>query len=205
MGPQLPIFELPLVLLPGERLPLHIFEERYKRMIGDCLETGEPFGVLLRDEDGARSLGCTARVTEVVERQPDGRLNVIVTGDEVFRVLDRFDDPEEPSAEVEPLTDSPSTAAGAEAAEARERFADLAVQAGGERPAPEELEDAGAYDLAARVELPANTKQELLATRDEGERLRHFIKVLKRLAEILDRSEAVAQRARANGRIRIGP
>ena len=69
MGSQLPIFELPLVLLPGERLPLHIFEERYKRMIRACLETGEPFGVLLRDSDGARSLGCMARVTEVIEQR----------------------------------------------------------------------------------------------------------------------------------------
>lgn len=71
---ELPIFELPLALLPGELLPLHIFEDRYKRMIGRCLERGEPFGIVFRDaEGGARRIGCEARVTEVTERFDDGR------------------------------------------------------------------------------------------------------------------------------------
>lgn len=202
---QLPIFELPLVLLPGERLPLHIFEERYKRMVSGALETGEPFGVLLRDEDGARSLGCTARVTEVLERLEDGRLNVIVTGTDVFRVLDRFDDHEDPRAETELVADGESTATAEEAEEARLMFADLAEQAGGDRPDEEEIADATAYDLAARVELPAETKQELLSLRDEGERLRLFLRVLKKLSQLLERADDVAERARSNGKIRIGP
>ncbi|MFI5123138.1 MAG: LON peptidase substrate-binding domain-containing protein, partial [Vicinamibacteria bacterium] len=76
-GLELPIFELPLVLLPGELLPLHIFEERYKRMIARCLEDGEPFGIVFRDDDGgARRIGCEARVTEVTGRFDDGRLNI---------------------------------------------------------------------------------------------------------------------------------
>ncbi len=83
---ELPIFELPLVLLPGELVPLHIFEERYKRMIAHCLEDGEPFGIVFRDgEGGARRVGCEARVTEVTERFDDGRLNIIVTGERPFR------------------------------------------------------------------------------------------------------------------------
>ena len=89
---ELPLFELPVVLLPGELMPLHIFEERYKRMIGHCLETEEPFGIVLRDDDGsARRIGCTARVTEVLERFDDGRMDIVVTGEEPFRVLERFD------------------------------------------------------------------------------------------------------------------
>ena len=59
-GVELPIFELPLVLLPGELLPLHIFEERYKRMIGRALDDGEPFGIVFRDDEGAAG-GSAAR------------------------------------------------------------------------------------------------------------------------------------------------
>jgi Lon protease-like protein len=56
---ELPLFELPVVLLPGELMPLHIFEERYKRMIAHCLEAEEPFGIVLRDDDGsARRTGA---------------------------------------------------------------------------------------------------------------------------------------------------
>ena len=99
---ELPLFELPIVLLPGELMPLHIFEERYKRMIGHCLEAEEPFGIVLRDDDGsARRIGCTARVTEVLERFDDGRMDIIVTGEEPFRVLERFDGTDYPAGEVE--------------------------------------------------------------------------------------------------------
>ena len=115
-GLELPIFELPLVLLPGEQVPLHIFEERYKRMVGTALEQGEPFGIVLRDDEGARSVGCTARVDDVVERFDDGRMNIVVSGEAPFKVLDRFESPEYPAGEVElisvpdlahPLADEP--------------------------------------------------------------------------------------------------
>src|SRR6478672_7985967 len=103
-GLELPIFELPVVILPGELLPLHIFEERYKRMIGHCLETEEPFGIVFRDDDGsARRIGCTARVTEVLERFDDGRMNVVVSGEHPFRVLDRYEETEYPAGDVEPI------------------------------------------------------------------------------------------------------
>src|ERR671936_1857315 len=106
-GLDLPIFELPIVILPGELLPLHIFEERYKRMIGHCLETAEPFGVVFRDEEGtAHRIGCTARVTEVLERFDDGRMNIVVAGEQPFRVLERFEDDDYPVGEVEPIDPS---------------------------------------------------------------------------------------------------
>lgn len=90
-GLELPIFELPAVILPGELLPLHIFEERYVRMIGHCLDVAEPFGIVFRDEEGtAHRIGCTARIQEVTERFADGRMNIIVAGERPFKVLERF-------------------------------------------------------------------------------------------------------------------
>src|SRR2546423_225237 len=104
-GLELPIFELPVVILPGELLPLHIFEERYKRMIGHCLDHAEPFGIVFRDDDGtAHRIGCTARVTEVLERFDDGRMNIVVTGEQPFRVLERFEGADYPEGEIEPIT-----------------------------------------------------------------------------------------------------
>lgn len=198
---ELPIFELPLVLLPGERVPLHIFEDRYKRMIGRSLEDGEPFGIVLRDDDGARSIGCTARVEEVLERFDDGKLNVVVSGEAPFQVLDRYESEEYPTAEVDviPDSESPSDEIGAE--EAREAFAELAERATGERPDPEELEGASAYAIAARIELPDDTKQTLLETRDEDERLELLTDALRAVDRALEQSEIVADRARSNGRV----
>jgi Lon protease-like protein len=206
---ELPIFELPLVLLPGELLPLHIFEERYKRMIGRCLEHGEPFGVVFRDtEGGARRVGCEARVTEVTERFDDGRLNIVVTGERPFRVLDRFEAPEFPAGEVEPVDpvvgeedDVERSESGASSA--REAFAEL-LERVGEEPDHAALEALNSYAIAARVELPPDTKQRLLELRSEPERMAILARALGALVDAVSRSREIAERARLNGKVVVG-
>jgi Lon protease-like protein len=206
---ELPIFELPLVLLPGELVPLHIFEERYKRMIGRCLEDGEPFGIVFRDSDGsARRVGCEARVTEVTERFDDGRLNIIVTGERPFRVLDRFEAPDFPAGEVEPIEEPLADAEPAEpesdAARARSAFAELVERVGGERPEPEALEALDSYGVAARVELPPDTKQKLLELRSETERMEVLAAALEALVTAVAKSREIAERAKLNGKVIVG-
>jgi Lon protease-like protein len=200
-GLELPIFELPLVLLPGEKVPLHIFEDRYKRMVGHSLDEGQPFGIVLRDDEGARSVGCTARIDDV-ERLDDGRMNIVVSGEAPFRVLDRFESPEYPSGEVELIGDEDVPAADENSANAaREAFAELAERATGSRPEPEELDDASAYAIAARIELPPETKQELLELRDEDERMELLANALGAVEQALERAEEAAERASSNGKV----
>lgn len=209
-GLELPIFELPLVLLPGELLPLHIFEERYKRMIARCLDDGEPFGIVFRDDEGgARRIGCEARVTEVTERFDDGGLNIIVTGERPFRVLERFEAAEYPAGEVEPVgpaaleldVDDDEAEGESPAATARAAFADLVRRIGGDPPDPAELEALDSYGLAARVELPAETKQRLLELRSEPERMRVLAAALGALVKAVAQSRDIAERAKVNGKV----
>jgi Lon protease-like protein len=201
---ELPIFELPIVLLPGERIPLHIFEDRYKRMVGRSLEEGEPFGIVLRDDDGARSIGCTARIDDVLERFDDGRMNIVVSGGEPFRVLDRFEAPDYPAGEVELITeDALPTIDEDSATRAREAFAELAERATGERPEAGELESASAYAIAARIELPADTKQTLLELRDEDERMELLANALGAVEKALELAEESAERASGNGKVQF--
>jgi Lon protease-like protein len=201
----LPIFELPIVLLPGERTALHIFEERYQRMVGRSLEAAEPFGIVFHDEDGARAVGCTAVIDEVLERFDDGRLNIAVRGEAPFRVLDRFEAPDYPAGEVEVIAEPQEPGDDTEAAaQTRESFAALAERATGERPDEAELETAGAYAIAARIELPEETKQALLEQRDEDERMRTLARVLEAAAKALERAEQMAERASSNGKVRTG-
>jgi len=82
----LPLFPLGLVLLPGQRLPLHIFEQRYKQMIGECLQGGGAFGLVCYTGAEMKSVGCTARVSEVLQRYPDGRLDILCIGERRFRI-----------------------------------------------------------------------------------------------------------------------
>jgi len=65
-------------------------------MVGTSLEEGEPFGVVLRDDEGARSIGCTARIDDVTSASTTGRMNILVRGEAPFKVLDRFESPEYP-------------------------------------------------------------------------------------------------------------
>lgn len=200
---ELPIFELPVVLLPGELMPLHIFEERYKRMVDHCLESETPFGVVFRDDDGsARRIGCTAQVTEVLERFDDGRINIVVTGGQPFRVLERFESEEYPAGEIEPVAAEELPVSGEkDAAEgAREAFADLVRRVSGSEP-EEGITDGDAYAIAGRVELPAETKQRLLELRDEDERMEILREALVGLIDTLKRSRDVAERARMNGKV----
>ena len=81
---QIPLFPLGLVLLPGMSLPLHIFEERYKLMIAECLADDNPFGIVLFDGQNIRSVGCTARVVDVIKRYDDGRLDILTRGERRF-------------------------------------------------------------------------------------------------------------------------
>jgi Lon protease-like protein len=200
-GLELPIFELPLVLLPGEKVPLHIFEDRYKRMVGTAIDQEVPFGIVLRDDEGARSIGCTARIDEV-ERLDDGRMNVVVSGESPFKILDRFESPEYPAGEVELLPEEEVPPVDEDSANAaREAFAELAERATGERPDPDELDSASAYAIAARIELPAETKQRLLELRDEDERMAVLANALGAVERALERAEEAAERASSNGKV----
>ena len=102
---RFPLFPLGLVLLPGEVVPLHIFEERYKTMIGECLDQESEFGILWMGDDGLQEVGCSARIDEVLERMDDGRLNIAVRGTEPFRLSRRIDDMEYPAGDIELLED----------------------------------------------------------------------------------------------------
>ena len=82
---EIGLFPLAAVLVPGELMPLHIFEERYRRLIADCEQHGQQFALLYADDDGTREVGCTAALVEVAERFDDGRLNIVVRGEEVVR------------------------------------------------------------------------------------------------------------------------
>ena len=206
-GVELPIFELPVVILPGELLPLHIFEERYKRMIGHCLENAEPFGIVFRDEAGtAHRIGCMARVTEVVERFEDGRMNVVVAGEQPFKVLERFEAGDFPAGEVEPIEagDEPEQDDPEAATVAREAFSQLVKRVSGEPPDAGELEAENSYGIAARVELPPETKQALLELGSEPGRMRMLGNALHSLVEALARSGEIAERAKMNGKVVVG-
>src|SRR5688572_27383511 len=105
MEQELPLFPLGLVALPTEAVPLHIFEERYKTMIGECLDGAGEFGIVWLSDDGLKQTGCACVVEQVLETMPDGSMNIVCRGTRPFSLVDRVEDRPYPAGRVAWLTD----------------------------------------------------------------------------------------------------
>jgi Lon protease-like protein len=200
---DLPLFPLPIVLLPTEVVPLHIFEDRYKEMISRCLDEESEFGILWLSDDGLKEVGCTARVTEVLEQMEDGRMNILVQGASPFRLLERREDLPYPAGNVELLDDRPEQVQRKVGDEARERFAQLVERVTDSRPGDDTLAALNAYEMAASVDIGADVKQGLLELRSEQARLRLLSRLFDAAMERLEVAEKIAEQARGNGKVRF--
>ena len=198
---ELGLFPLGVVLLPTERVPLHIFEPRYKELIGECLESDVEFGLVLADDDGLRAIGTRAAVTDVLHRFPDGRMNVVVEGGGRFRLLGLTSGRSFQTAEVEPLEDEESDAGAEARVLALERYGRLAAATGSE---PDELDASSpvlSFEIAARVDFGAELKQQLLETRSEPDRLDTLATLLEEAAQAVVADRERAEQASTNGKV----
>jgi Lon protease-like protein len=198
-----PLFPLGLVAIPHELVPLRIFEERYRTMIGECLEQGREFGIVWADDEGVRPVGCAMEITEVLERMEDGRLNILTRGTRPFRLVDERHDLAYPAGTVEFLVDKEERADAKTVAAAHEAYGSLVEQATDRTPEAEELRAMTAYQMAATVDFGLDAKQGLLDLRSENARLRLVTRLFRAASRRLDFIERAQARARSNGRVRF--
>jgi Lon protease-like protein len=199
-----PLFPLGIVALPTENVPLHIFEDRYRTMIEECLEDEREFGIVWMSDDELKPVGCACMVEQVLERMEDGRMNILVRGTRPFRLLERQDDLPYPAGVVEFL-DEPEEKADVEVVRStRELYAELVEQATDNALSAEEIEALNAYRMAATVEFGADAKQELLELRSENARLRLLTMLFRAAIKRMELVERAQAHARSNGKVRFG-
>ena len=202
----IPLFPLEVVLFPGNRLPLHIFEERYKIMIRECLETERPreFGVVLAKPNGIANVGCTAEVVEVVRSYADGRMDIVTAGRRRFEALFVDESKEYLRATPQFFHDEESSAPDA----LRDRVLELhreVVQLFSSHGQESEAQGAGAdqaplsFRLTGPLPLELDFKQSLLVLRSETQRLERVAQYLPRLLSQLRRADRVRTKSRGNG------
>ena len=196
---EIGLFPLGIVLLPTELVPLHIFEDRYKELIGECLELGQEFGLVYADEDGVRETGTRARVTEVLEHFDDGRLNIAVEGTERFQVTKLTRGRSFMTADVEEIEDEPAEPDSEAIARALASYRALAAAVEAEPEEPDESSPRLAFELAASVELAPESKQELLELRSEPARLVLLADLLEAALAALLAARELDKRAKTNG------
>jgi Lon protease-like protein len=210
----LPLFPLECVLLPEELLPLHIFEERYRQMIGACLEAQErasgqqQFGVVLAKEGEINTVGCSARVVKVVRKYEDGRLDILSRGTRRFEVF--LTNEEEPylrgGVEFFDDDDGADLPNETDAERALELFTQIRSLLGNPTEFPADLPRPYknlSFRIAAPLPLDLDFKQQLLLVRNETRRLREVARAIQQLVPRLTALRRAQQKAGGNGHARL--
>jgi Lon protease-like protein len=197
------LFPLGIVLLPGEVVPLHIFEERYKKLIGEHLEEGE-FGIVLVEDDTVRECGTAARIAQLIEEMDDGRMNVLVEGGRRFRIIEVREPADAETdylnAEVEFYRDSEPEASSAVREAVLDVFAKMLVLMDVESPEEPAGEGPLSFRIAAAVDFGAPLKQELLESLSEEQRLETLLTVITSLLPRLELRKEREEAIRGNGK-----
>jgi Lon protease-like protein len=186
---RIPLFPLGLVLLPGMSLPLHIFEERYKLMISECLAADTPFGLVFFDGRSIRSIGCMARVYRVLHRYEDGRMDILTRGEQRFFIHETIE--EKPYMEAQVVFFDDEAAPASENPAEVLRNAHAALRQMEDAGLPEEIMEEGAltdprelaFAIAALEGFSHEERQRFLEMTSTAERLQKCVEVLGRIAE----------------------
>jgi Lon protease-like protein len=199
---RIPIFPLGLVLLPGMPLPLHIFEERYKQMIADCLDASAPFGIVWFDGQSIRSVGCTARVIKVLHRYEDGRMDIMTRGERRFFTEAVVEEKPYLEAAVRFIDDAEEPFDSEAVKRARALLAKLR-ESGYPSAAIEALDLTGSQQLSFAIPALEGfshaERQRFLEMTSSSERLQKSVEVLSRILERLQMTEQIQQIIGGNG------
>jgi len=208
----LPLFPLEVVLLPEEPLPLHIFEDRYKTMIGECLEAKaagkgqQEFGLVLLKGKAVSTVGCTAHIVNVTRRYDDGRMDILTLGKRRFEILLINEERPYLRGAVEYFEDEgPDVPSDETAKLAIDRFGEAMKKLRHTAEMPIHIPRPYRYlsfRIAAALPLDLKFKQQLLALRNEPERLTLVLRALEILLNQLDQVQESQKKAGGNGHAR---
>ncbi len=198
---RIPLFPLNVVLLPGEQLPLHIFEPRYRSMVRQCLDQKAHFGMLLALSDGVVRVGCTAEVLDVIKAYDDGRMDILTIGCHPFRVLEPYTEEPLLYGQVDYLDDRESLPGLAMQNQLIDLFETCHTLLYSTLPKSIDSSSAGelSYAIAAALPLELLWKQQILELRCESERQERLLTYLRAWAPHLQKQEATRHHAAGNG------
>ncbi len=206
MSALLPLFPLQLVLAPMELLPLHIFEPRYRDMIGRAIDTGDPFGLVLVAESGLATVGTLAVVVEVTKRYPDGRFDVLVQGRKRFRLIQPDNSKAYLQATWEPFLDDLDAEPPTESLRrgAVDSYLRLLRLTGRAQVVPDEgpfIRQYASFVMLPLSGLTTGDKQRVLERRSEAERLAALTEHFDERIPLLEAAESRQRLIWGNGRL----
>jgi Lon protease-like protein len=198
--PLLPLFPLEIVVFPGAPLPLHIFEPRYKEMIGECLSQERPFGMVRAKQNAISAIGCSARIIDVIKKYEDGRMDIAAEGAQRFEIIQVNQERSFLQAEVAFFDDEPSTVSKS----ATDTVVQLHEQLFAVMGQTVEVDRDAAYlsfRLAQDLPVDLDFKQTLLEMKSEAERVEILTEYYRATIPKIENSLRVRQRASGNGHV----
>ncbi len=196
--PLLPLFPLEIVLFPGVPLPLHIFEPRYKEMIGECLEQKRPFGMVRIKENALASVGCSATILNVIKKYDDGRLDIAAEGEQRFEIVQLNQERSFLQGEVTYFNDEPSTV-GKGQNEAVIQLHEQLFAVLGQNVEIERDADSLSFHLANELPVDLDFKQTLLEMKSEAERIETLAEYYRATIPKIEKMLQARKRASGNG------
>ena len=181
MNDKIPIFPLPLVLLPGEKLPLHIFEEKYKKMIEHCLKNNKNFGIINSKNNDSLIIGCTASIDQVVGGENESReYDILVSGAERFIVKSYNTSEQYKQAYVKTWNDIDDTIDEALLQEANVFLYEVLLKLGASSKIPQINMPNSSFEIASMLDIDKRAKKILLKSQSENDRLIVLKRILKK-------------------------
>ena len=169
---NIPLFPLNIVALPKEKIPLHIFEPRYKRMIKNSINSGEPFGIVHQDQDGFKSIGCSVKIVNVIKEYPSGEFDIIVEGQQCFQIETKVQEDDNLwIGTVSFLKDQHQINVDL-LDEIRDQYLHIILKLGINEDMERHINKKNSFDFIEFVNLPNKIKLELLEEDDENKRLK---------------------------------
>lgn len=199
---RVPLFPLDVVLFPGTPLPLHIFEERYKEMIRECLADSSRFGVVRMQREGLSVIGCTASIARVLHHYEDGRMDILCEGCDRFEIEQLDNSRAFLQAEVDLFTDEgdESTRSAREECLAL-HFEVMELSGIGNHPMHIDLDAPISFQLAWALPADLGFKQQLLGLRSDTERLEKLTEFYNIMLPKLRTGLQAGKMAETNGHI----
>lgn len=200
----LPLFPLETVLLPGVPLPLHIFEPRYREMIGECFDAKRPFGIVRAKDEKIAEMGCTAEIMKVLKRYDDGRMDIATIGRRRFEILEVSHERSFLQGEVLYVDDDPAASGDtldADRARALELFEEVIDLVGIEQDEIEVESTLLSFQLAGALPIDLDFKQALLGIRSEAERLAGLVELFEDILPKLKTAARRREKAGGNGHV----
>jgi Lon protease-like protein len=202
---RIPLFPLSIVLFPGQAVPLHIFELRYREMTRQCIETQSPFGIVFVHEEDLAEIGCTALIIKTLKEYEDGRSDILTAGQSAFRVVGTHDEKAYMEADVEFLEEDFAGIDAAVSAQLEQLF-NQCHRILYEEDAPRFETEGGislAYHVASELPVDVAFRQTLLEERSEAVRQRRLLERLTDWHPQLERRERVRGKATGNGHHKV--